>query len=208
MNGENADVWLLFSRRRLASGLQITFARGSKKIQSEFRIDYRRSFNFAVAGELLGAGFVLEALSRNRLDEDDRDSHEPRFVGTFEHEGGCSGDFSTRPANDGEVMKLGVYGVPQVIRLCKTHPSLQVCPVEMLGVSDVCARLESIEIQWRSEAISSLPIPKPLKPRHYVGLLQARGNQAEDAPPMVAVITALVICYEEILTRFYLADLS
>ena len=109
---------------------------------------------------------------------------------------------------NGEVMKLGVYGAAQVIRLCKTRPDLLVCPLEMRGVSDLSLCLESIEIQWRSEAISSLPIPKTLKPRHYVGLLQARGNQAEDAPPMVAVITALVICYEEILTRFYLADLS
>jgi hypothetical protein len=75
-----------------------------------------------------------------------------------------------------------------------------------LDMPGVDLRLESNRIPGRIKAIARLPIPKPLKPGHYVGTLRARRTAPGNGPPMVAVLTALVLCYEEILTQHYLRD--
>src|SRR5690349_4254365 len=104
MSGDTIPQWLLFSRYRvLDSDLDIDCVCGSRRIESEFTIDRKPDYHsFTANGQLLGAKFSFEAVSRRRLPGHEKDSPTPLFVGTFCHNEGVSGNFTVRPQPDGE----------------------------------------------------------------------------------------------------------
>jgi len=194
MNLTKGEAWMLYCRHRPKGWLAIAFARGEQSIQAEFKLKYGRSYAISIFGKLLGEAYLLEAFARNRRPEDESKT-EVVFEGTFEHENGCSGDFTARPRTDGEMMTLGVYGADQAIKLNLMNRRWRNGPVELSGVSNTSLRLES-----------GLNLSELVIPNHYVGVLRVREAEASGGLPMIAVLTTLVLCYEEILTRHYLVE--
>jgi hypothetical protein len=199
-----SDPWFLFYRRALSPRAEVTFAHGTERITAEFNTK-RRGWDLLITGTLLGSPFSLEASSRRRLDGDTIDSHLPLFVGNFKHEDGACGEFTARPRDDGELLTLGVYGAAQSIRMCKIAPNASVCPVEVYGIRGVRLRFEEAPFT-ANHLFSAKAIPKPPGQFHYAGVAIVETKLNGTRPPMAAVLTALLLCYKEIVTEYYVKD--
>jgi hypothetical protein len=117
-SGSNEErTWDLFCRELvLRRELKLAFVCGGISCAAKVAVEYLPRHSYACRGDLFGRPFSFEALSRNRLDENERDSHVPLFAGSFQHEGGPSGDFQVRERSDGELMTVGFFGAPRSIR--------------------------------------------------------------------------------------------
>ncbi len=198
--------WLLSCRSHgiTRPRLEIACVRGSRRIEAGFSIGRERYYNATVEGELLGAKFHFEAVSRRRLHGDEEDSVTPLFIGSFNLAEGVSGDFTVRPKLDGELMALGVYGAPPAFHLVKTAPTHTASPIELRGIPNWTVRFEDPNEYQPSIAKSALRLAG--KTRDYSGYCSGSGALADDALPMPGVLIAALLAYQLLLRPFYLTS--
>lgn len=205
-------TWLIFCRQRfLKSCLQWSCLSDSHEVEAEFALSQPSGYySLAAEGTLLNTKFALEARSRRRLEGDTRDSHVPLFVGTFEHQDGASGDFTIRPQDNGELMTLGVYGTPHSIRVVKVRPNRTESPLEVHGIPDADIRFERFGEAWHTPSIPKDEIPvkrgRGIGPGTYVGRCIASPGPADSdsVPPMLSVLVAMTIAYDQLLLQHHL----
>ncbi len=201
-------TWLLFCRQRFLKGrLDWTCVCGTKQIEAELALSNPSGYYSLMAdGMLLGTNFKLEARSRSRLEGDTRDSHVPLFVGSFEHQGGVSGDFTIRPRPDGELMTLGVYGACPSIRVVKLWPNRTESPLEVHGISNVDICFERFGEAWHTPSIAKDAIPAEPGWQFYSGrcITAQRTSEADGAPPMLSVLITMTIVYHQLLLQHYM----
>ena len=201
-------TWLLFCRERvLKRRLDWTCVCWPRKVEAEFSLaSPGHVYNLAVDGLLLGAQFHLEAWSRRRLEGDVRDSHVPLFVGSFEHQGGLSGDFTIQPREDGELMTLGLYGTPPSIHVVKVDTAHQVSALEAQGIPDLDVRFENFHDGWHKPSLAKDELPAKPGWRYYAGRCITKANFPDDSPPMVPLLAAMTVAYDQLLIRHYLTS--
>lgn len=205
-------TWLIFCRQRfLKNCLQWSCLCDARVVEAEFALSQPSGYySLAAEGTLLNTKFALEARSRRRLEGDTRDSHVPLFVGTFEHQDGASGDFTIRPQDNGELMTLGVYGTPPLIRVVKVLPNRTESPLEVHAIPDVDIRFERFRGEWYTPSVPKDEIPvvrgRGIGPGTYVGrcIASPGPGDSDSVPPMVSVLVTMTIAYDQLLLTHHM----
>lgn len=154
------------------------------------------------SGELLGSAYEWQAESRREVGGGAR-SYAPRFVGTFIHDGGTSGEFHVRH-KDSELLTLGVLGAPHSVSGFKTDPASVDCAVEVTGIPDLSLRLEHA-FMYSPALLDEADIRAAGDRRFYVGHCFDHGADfAVTHPPAIAVLTALLLADTLLLREYYL----
>lgn len=196
------STWLLFCvpsiiRRRV----RLVFVSGSIAREATIQVQFLRGDSIRCEGDLFGSQFTMEALSRARLPGDVKNAVRIQFAGKFEHEEGASGDFTIREDTDGELMRLGVYGTTQLLRVVKLEPSIVLSALAVEGFSGARIRLE----RWHRAMTPQTVLPaKPAK-RFYVGRSVFEKGCPDGTVPMAAVLATLMLTYELILLPTYMS---
>ena len=209
MDGLNSRAtWLLFCRERLLKQrLQWSCVCGAREVETELALTQPSGYySLAAVGTLHGAPFSLEAEGRSRLQGDTCDSHVPLFLGTFEHQGGVSGDFTIRPRDDGELMTLGVYGARHSIRLVKAYPNSIESPLEVHGIPDTDIRFERFGDAWHPPSVHKDIIPAKARRSFYAGRCITEQQPADscDVPPMLSVLVTMTVAYNQLLLAHHM----
>ena len=178
---------------------------GTRRIEAAFSVR-SHYYNVSSEGELLGTKLSFEAKSRRRLPGDQRDSHVPLFIGTFDYAEGVSGDFMVRPKPDGELMTLGVYGAPPAFQLIQTWLNRSASPVEVRGVPDWEIHFE--DPTYYEPSIAKRELRAAGNPLHYAGYCIGRTESNENLPPMPGVLVTMLLAYDLLLKPFYLTPVD
>lgn len=166
-SGEKQTIWFLYCAPMM-SRIRLIFICGDDQFETRVKVRFVR-YSLRCEGDLFGRRFMMEANSRRRLSGDTRDATRIQFAGWFEHEDGASGDFTIREREDGELMRLNLYGVTSAIRAMKINSRVVESPVEIYGLgADIDLRLERNTAAYRP-AIARKQLPtRPAKP-FYAG---------------------------------------
>lgn len=189
-------IWLFYGLP-LFTRLKVQFVCGDLRHEGSFKYVTTPRAVFTADGTAFGKRIEVEAIPTGV-------GSVPDFNGRFEVGDGPCGDFHIARRPKGQLLSLGVYGVPPVIRLFMVSPSHVKSPLLVEGLPGCDAVFEDLDDVSHFRMPGRPKLPRRPSKLGYAGWCTAQQETDETTPPYAAVLTVLLVCYESLLLPNYL----
>ncbi len=193
---KNNRTWIFYGVPVFAR-LKVQFICDALRHEGTFRCATKPRAVFTADGTAFGKRIEVEAIPTGV-------GSVPDFNGRFEVGDGPCGDFHMARGLKGQLLSLGVYGVPPVIRLFMVSPSHVKSPLILEGLPGCDAVFEDLDDASRFRMPGRPKLPRRPSKVGYAGWCTAQQGSDETTPPYAAVLTVLLVCYESLLLPNYL----